>query len=117
MDSLFVAFTGLPEEQQTSIEAEFQDIHAMACEGGVTALIDEAVFHENDAFVGSIATIDGLHAKVMWAFLEKRRFWQGATLFLHADNVSRSYWKKRNDFPLAPLDVEDSAIQALNESS
>ena len=116
VDSLFVAFTGLPEEQQTSIEAEFQDIHAMACEGGVAALIDEAVFHEDDAFVGSISAIDGLHAKVMWAFLEKRRFWQGATLFLHADNVSSSYWKKRNDFPSVPPDVEDGAIQALANS-
>ncbi|MGZ4068376.1 MAG: hypothetical protein ACXVPE_16775 [Bacteroidia bacterium] len=116
VDSLFVAFTGLPEEQQTSIEAEFQDIHAMACEGGVAALIDEAVFHEDDAFVESIAAIDGLHAKVMWAFLEKRRFWQGATLFLHADNVSSSYWKKRNDFPLVPPDVEGGAIQALANS-
>jgi hypothetical protein len=116
VDSLFVAFTGLPEEQQTSIEAEFQDIHAMACEGGVAALIDEAVFHEDDAFVGSISAIDGLHAKVMWAFLEKPRFWQGATLFLHADNVSSSYWKKRNDFPPVPPDVDDGAIQALANS-
>ncbi|TAN70352.1 MAG: hypothetical protein EPN17_05730 [Methylobacter sp.] len=116
VDSLFVAFTGLPEEQQTSIEAEFQDIHAMACEGGVAALIDEAVFHEDDAFVESISAIVGLHAKVMWAFLEKPRFWQGATLFLHADNVSGSFWKKRNDFPPVPPDVEDGAIQALANS-
>ena len=82
----------------------------------MAALIDEAVFHEDDAFVGSISVIDGLHAKVMWAFLEKRRFWQGATLFLHADNVSSSYWKKRNDFPPVPPDVEDGAIQALANS-
>ena len=115
-DSLFTAFTGLPEEQQTAIEAEFQDIHAMACEGGVAALIDEAVFHEDDAFVESISAIVGLHAKVMWAFLEKPRFWQGATLFLHADNVSGSFWKKRNDFPPVPPDVEDSAINALANS-
>ena len=116
VDSLFTAFTGLPEEQQTAIEAEFQDIHAMACDGGVAALIDEAAFHEDDSFVGSISAIDGLHAKVMWAFLEKHPFWQGATLFLHADNVSCSYWKKRNDFPPVPPDVEDSAIKALADS-
>ncbi len=116
VDSLFVAFTALPEDQQTAIEAEFQDIHAMACDGGVAALIDEAVFHEDDAFVGSISAIDGLHAKVMWAFLEEHHLWQGATLFLHADNVSSSYWKKRNDFPQVPPDVEDCAINALANS-
>ncbi|CAA9890369.1 conserved hypothetical protein [Candidatus Methylobacter favarea] len=116
VDGLFAAFTALPEDQQTAIEAEFQDIHAMACEGGVAALIDEAAFHEDDSFVASIAAIDGFHAKVMWAFLEKHHLWQGATLFLHADNVSSSYWKKRNDFPQVPPDFEDNAIKALADS-
>jgi hypothetical protein len=81
VDSLFIAFTGLPEEQQTAIEAEFQDIHAMACDGGVAALIDVAAFHGDDSFVGSISAIDGLHAKVMWAFLEKHHLWQGLHCF------------------------------------
>ncbi|MCZ6802418.1 MAG: hypothetical protein O7D86_00375 [Proteobacteria bacterium] len=42
--SIFQAFTALPEDQQAKIEAEFQDVNAMACEGGVAALIDEADF-------------------------------------------------------------------------
>lgn len=116
VDGLFTAFTCLPEDQQTTFEAEFQDIHAMACEGGMAALIDEAAFHGDDSFVESISAIDGLHAKAMWAFLEKHPFWRGATLFLHADNVSSSYWKKRNDFPPVPPDVEDNAIKALADS-
>ena len=70
VDSLFVAFTGLPEEMQATVESEFQDIHAMACEGGVAALIDESVFHEDEVFVASIAAIDGFHAKAMWAFID-----------------------------------------------
>jgi hypothetical protein len=113
VDSLFAAFTALPEDQQTAIEAEFQDIHAMACDSGIAALIDESTFHKDDGFVESISAIDGFHAKVMWAFLEKRHLWQGATLFLHADNVSGSYWKKRNDFLRVPPDIEDNAIKSL----
>ncbi len=116
VDSLFADFTALPEDQQTAIEAEFQDIHAMACDGGIQALIDEAAFHKDDAFVESISTIDGLHAKVMWTFIEQRHLWQGASLFLHADNVSSSYWKKRNNIPNTPPDVEDSAINALADA-
>ncbi len=116
VDRLFVAFTGLPEAAQAAVEAEFQDIHAMANDGGVAALIDESVFHGDIDFVESIAAIDGLHAKVMWAFLEKNRYWQGAVMFLHADNVSSSFWKKRNDFPPVPPDVGDNAIQALADS-
>jgi hypothetical protein len=113
VDSLFAAFTTLPAEQQAAVEAEFQDISAMACESGVAALIDESVFHGDEDFVESIAAIDGFHAKAMWAFIAKPHLWHGASMFLHADNVSASYWKKRNDFPKVPPDVEDSSVDAL----
>ena len=112
-EEIFQAFTALPEDQQANIEAEFQDVNAMACEGGVAALIDEADFHQDEGFIESISEIDGFHAKVMWAFLEKKNCWKGATMFLHADNVSSSYWKKRNDLPSVPPHVEDDDIKAL----
>ena len=112
-EEIFQAFTALPEDQQANIEAEFQDVNAMACEGGVAALIDEADFHQDEGFIESISEIDGFHAKVMWAFLKKKNYWKGATMFLHADNVSSSYWKKRNDLPSVPPHVEDDDIKAL----
>lgn len=113
VDNIFNVFTALPEAQQAIIEAQFQDVNAMACEGGVAALIDEASFHDDDTFVQSISVIEGFHAKVMWAFLEKQDYWRGATMFLHADNVSSSYWKKRNDLPKIPAHVDDEDIQQL----
>ena len=112
-EAIMQAFTQLPDEQQAEIEAEFQDINALACEGGIAALIDEAGFHKDNDFVAAIAVIEGFHSKVMWAFLEKRDYWRGASMFLHADNVSASYWKKRNDLPNLPPHVEDEDIQAL----
>lgn len=115
-DAIFTAFTQLPENQQALIEAEFQDIHAMASEGGVNALIDEAYFFQDETFVDEIAAIDGFHAKVMRAFLEKHQYWLGATMFLHADNVSSSFWKKRNDLPSVPPHVDDRSISALANS-
>ncbi len=115
-DSIFDAFTSLSPELQATIEAEFQDVNAMACEGGVAALIDEAGFHKDEAFIDSIATIEGFHAKVMWAFLDKKDYWRGATMFLHADNVSASYWKKRNDLPSVPPNVEDADIDKLAQA-
>ncbi len=113
VDAIFNAFTALPEEQQATIEAEFQDIHSMACEGGITALIDEAHFYDDQSFVEDIADIEGFHSKVMWAFLKKHDYWLGATMFLHADNVSSSYWKRRNDLPHVAPNVDESAIKAL----
>ena len=110
---VLAAFLELSAEQQAECEAEFQDVHALACEGGVAALVDEADFHGDESFVHDLAAIDGFHAKVMWAFLEKPAYWRGANMFLHADNVSASYWKKRNDLPKLPPHVDDADIEAL----
>ncbi|MDF1817523.1 MAG: hypothetical protein P1U54_02695 [Immundisolibacteraceae bacterium] len=112
-DALQTALNKLTASQTADIEAEFQDVNALACEGGITALVDEAGFHNDDAFIEEIAAIEGFHAKAMWAFLNMSKYWRGAAMFLHADNVSPSYWKKRNDLPSLPPQVEDEDILAL----
>ena len=107
----------LPQRQQATFEAEFQDINALGFEGGIRALVDEAAFHDgDDSFAQAIAIIEGFHAKVMWAFLDHREYWRGATLFLHADNISPSYWKKRKDFPSASPFVEPEDIAELEKA-
>ena len=113
--SIFQAFTTLPPEQQAEIEAAFQEIDAMACQAGVTALTDEANFHQDNVFPEAIAKIDGFHGKVMWAFLEHPNYWAGATLFLHSDNISDSLWKKRNDLPHITPYVEVEHIERLEQ--
>ncbi|BCA93901.1 hypothetical protein TUM19329_02620 [Legionella antarctica] len=112
-DTLQSAFNKLFPNQITNIEAEFQDVNALACEGGILALVDEASFHNDDAFIEEIAAIDGFHAKAIWAFLNKPSYWRGAAMFLHADNISASYWKKRNDFLNLPPQLEDCDTDAL----
>jgi hypothetical protein len=113
VEALFTAYNELSEDEQGIIEAQFQEINARACEGGIKALVDEAEFHHDDDFADEIAVIDGLHAKSMWAFLEKPDYWLGANRFLEADNVAFSFWKKRSDLPNAPPYVDDEDIQLL----
>jgi hypothetical protein len=115
-ESVFNAFRTLPSEQQTEIEAELQDIDNMACQGGVTALTDEASFHQDQTFSEDISQISGFHGKVMWAFLEHPKYWAGATLFFHSDNISVFFWKKRNDLPHLPPNVNDENIERLAQS-
>jgi hypothetical protein len=38
------ALNKLPDNQIADIEAEFQGVNALACEGGIAALVDEAGF-------------------------------------------------------------------------
>lgn len=110
---IFHALTALPDEKQAEIEAECQDIDAMACQGGVIALTDEADFHEDKAFPAAISKIGGFHEAVMWAFLEHPRYWTGATRFLQADNIAESFWKKRNDLPHLPPHVSEEDADRL----
>lgn len=115
VESLFTAIVALPDNEQTQTEADFKAIHSLACEAGVQALIDEAHYFKDTVFIEKVADIDGFHAKVLWAFTNKPEYWHVATMFLHADNVSASYWKKRNGLPLAET-IEDSAIEKLSRA-
>ena len=116
VDPIFRGFTVLPDDKQAQIEAECQDIDAMACQGGVTALTDEAEFHHDNAFPAAISKIDGFHGAVMWAFLEHTNYWTGATLLLQADNISESLWEKRSDLPHLPPHVEDEDTLRLAQA-
>lgn len=116
VDEIQMALDGVASGKVADVEAKFQDINALACEGGITALVDEAGFYNDEKFVEQIAAIDGFHAKAIWAYLNKPAYWRGATMFLHADNVSPSYWRKRNDFEGLPPHIEDEDTHALADA-
>ncbi|HUX90821.1 MAG TPA: hypothetical protein VMV48_09050 [Gallionellaceae bacterium] len=116
VESIFQGFMALPDDKQAEIEAECQDIDGMACQGGVTALADEADYHADAAFPTTLSKIDGYHGAAMWIFLDYPQYWTGATLFLHADNITESLWKKRNDLPHLPPHVEEEDTQRLAQA-
>ena len=113
VEPMFEAFTALSDEEQATIKAEFQEIHVMACQTGVSALTDEASFHRDAEFPLTLSKIDGFHGKAMWAFLEHPLYWNGATLFLHSDNISDSLWKKRTDLPSVAPHVHEADREEL----
>jgi hypothetical protein len=76
-------------------------------------LLNEAAFHGDETFPEKISTIDGFHAKAMWALLNRREYWRAATALLHADSVGGRYWRKRSDLPRVPPHVDQEDIQQL----
>lgn len=98
-EALQTVLNTLTDDNIADLETEFQDVSALACEGGITALVDEANFHGDDVFIEAIAAIEGFHAKAMWAFLNKPLYWRGAAMFLHADNVSPHIGKNAMTYP------------------
>lgn len=116
VEPIFVAFTALPEEKQAEMEVDFQDINALASEGGVEVLLNEAAFYEDESFPEAISAIDGYHAKAMWAFLHKPEYWKGASALLHADTIAGRFWKKHNDLPMVQPHVDEEDIHELEQA-
>ncbi len=116
IETLYKAFSTLPEEQLAPIEVDFQNINALACEGGIRALINEAYFEENENFLEGIRAIDGLHAKSIWAFLHKSDYWLAASSLLHAENISPGAWRKLPDIPPASPHIEPEDIAQFEKA-
>jgi len=114
VESLFEAFAELPDEAlQSTIDVDFQNINALASEGGIHALVNEALFEENESFVEGIAKVDGFHAKAMWAFLHEPDYWRAASSLLHAENVTQGNWRKLTGLPDVPPHVEEEDTDQL----
>jgi len=44
-DALFAAWRALPDSQRNEMDAEFQEIFEMSCDGGCRAILEEAGWH------------------------------------------------------------------------
>ena len=116
-EELFAAWLELPEGQRNPMDAEFREIHALSCEKGWCAIRDEAEWHLRDApeqfadFVEKLSALSSHGERAMITFLEHREYWQGATLFCHADSLP--YWRKRKGFPHQSASVHEEGRKGL----
>lgn len=116
VDQIFSAMEMLPDGVRAMVQSEFLELHALACEGGLTALCDEASFHDDHEFVQHISEQEGFVAKVLWALLEKPSYFNPAKMFLHADNVSVSSWRKLTGLPVVKPEVGSTAVASLEKA-
>ena len=114
-ETIFKAIIKLPEAEQARIEVDFQNINALACDGGIYALNNGALLAGNDTFRKGMADIDGLHAKSMWAFLQQTNYWRAASSLLHAQSVSAGRWDQLRGFPPVPPKVEPNDLKKLEK--
>jgi hypothetical protein len=119
VDSLFDAWMELPEASRSEMESELREISGMSNEKGLVAIIDEALYHLNEAgahkaFVAKLMALPGHHERAMTVFLDYAPMWKGATRFYHADTLS--YWRKRKNLPKVMAAVAPADIAALSEA-
>jgi hypothetical protein len=109
---IYDAWLHLPEAIRNDMERDFQDINEMACEGGTQAILDEAKWHGED-LAEQFSKLDGFYETAFWAFMERPKYWMGASAFHHADSVPPSYWRKRKNLIRSPAKEDDASIRQL----
>jgi hypothetical protein len=116
-DTLFTAWLELPDSQRNTMDAQFREIHALSCESGWCAIRGEAEwqFRETPAsyteFVEKLSALASHSERAMVTFLDHNPFWNGATLFYHADTLP--YWRKRKNLPHQPAAVHEDGRREL----
>lgn len=114
IEPIYQAWLSLPDAKRGEMERDFREIDALACEGGVKAIMDEAEWHgENLADI--LDEHDGLHDKAFWVFLERPKYWPAASAFCRADSISSSQWNECRTVSHTPARIDDAGIRNLEK--
>jgi len=119
-DELFRAWQELPDDLRNRMDAEFQQIFDLSNEKGFCAIRDEADWQLRDApqafteFVDKLSALENHYERALVTFLEHGDFWDGATIFYHADTLS--YWRKRKNLPHVPAALDIPSRKELEDN-
>jgi len=116
-DPIFEAIQAASDDVRAEIEADFREIDAMATEGGVKTIIQEARFPRHGIdLAAEFGAAEGHHERVFWAFLEHPRVFQVASEFYRADNLPGRSWRKRRNLPERGPLIDQPSRQRLKEA-
>ena len=62
IEPIYQAWLTLPDAQRGEMELDFKEIDALACEGGVKAIMDEAEWHDEN-LADILGELEDLHQK------------------------------------------------------
>ncbi|HEX7641955.1 MAG TPA: hypothetical protein VF450_06940 [Noviherbaspirillum sp.] len=114
IEPIYQAWLTLPDALRSDMEREFREIDALACEGGVKAILDEAEWH-GENLAETLDGLEDLHQKSFWVFLERPKYWPAASAFYRADVISLNQWNECRTVSRSPARVDDPAIRNLEK--
>ena len=114
IEPIYQAWLTLPDAKRGEMERDFREIDALACEGGVKAIMDEAEWRKEN-LAGTLAKKESFHEKSFWIFLERPQYWPAVSAFCHADAISSSQWNDCRTINHAPARVDNASIRNLEK--
>jgi hypothetical protein len=115
VDPLYEAWQALDETTRGNVENDFRQIHDLATDEGVQALIEEGHFHKKELGL-ELDARDGFHNKAMWAFLDHPRIFRVAGLMDRADHADGRYRRKRKGMPKKAPDLSQDTRVAFRQA-
>ena len=114
IEPIYQAWLALPDTQRGEMERDFKAIDALACEGGVKAIIDEAEWHDEN-LADILSEHEDFHTKSFWVFLERPKYWPAASAFCRADAISSSQWNECRTINHSAAQVDEASIRELEK--
>lgn len=114
IEPIYQAWLTLPDAKRSEMERDFREIDALASEGGVKAIMDEAEWH-GENLADTLGELEDLHEKAFWVFLERPKYWPAASAFYRADAISCSQWNECRTVSRAPAQVDEASIRNLEK--
>lgn len=97
-EPVFDAIQQLPDYAHAKVDTDFQDIFALAYDGGAKLLLDESR-HATLDFAFAFSSLKGHYAKAFWAFLNHKPIFDATLPFTCRENL-KGNWRKRRGLPV-----------------
>lgn len=111
IEPVLEAFRNLAADKRAAVESVLQSIFELACENGVSAILEAADDARQRRSMLYLPDVGGPYCVATWAWLHYPEVFDRATLLHQVDSLSR--WRKRKNLPrLAPL-VTPKTLESL----
>ncbi len=114
IQGIYNAFLDLSDSDRQNLEIELHNIHTVAqSDDGIRILVENAAFMGFD-IAGELESSDSRYDKAMMVLLHYPHVWDKAVTLVHADNLSKRCWYRRNTLPKQPPDISEPAMDMLS---
>jgi hypothetical protein len=114
-NALYQAWCNLIPEHRERIEMMLRQVHEMASEAGVRAMICEAQ-HRGQDIADPLASIDGHHAKALWVLIHHGPAFHTARQLLAAASPVGRFWNLTTGFSGQQYDTSPQALLELRQA-
>lgn len=103
LDELWESWQRLPADARDTAEGDFEAVHLLADEIGMTCILDESKYWRID--LSAITGHESVQDRAMWVLINHREIIRGAARFRHVDALAGKPWVTWKQMPKGPIDV------------